>query len=86
MAHSVCTEGAYGVDKSVTSESHRHDWSRAWAHPPLSWGTPPRTCFSTNHEELARGRSTFTHCLTFNWLSVEEGVTMCDTQAGVPSA
>lgn len=30
MAHSACTEGAYGVDKSVTSESHGHDWSRAF--------------------------------------------------------
>ncbi|KAK7325568.1 hypothetical protein VNO80_32982 [Phaseolus coccineus] len=43
-----------GSVSPLCPESHSHDWSRAWAHPPISRETPSRTCFSTNHEKVSR--------------------------------
>ncbi|KAK7326086.1 hypothetical protein VNO80_33425 [Phaseolus coccineus] len=45
--------GLFPVRSPLLGESF-HDWSRAWAHPPISRETPSRTCFSTNHEKVSR--------------------------------
>ena len=62
-----------------------HDWSRGSLNHHLSWGSQRRTRFSTNRKAvLAGGQHGPRQRRAGSGVGV--GTTICDTQAGVPSA